>query len=109
MHNDLITLIVETTTSNARGFPETIETRFENLFATISDVKYTEFYAAATANIRVALVAAINTEDYSHCYVETNSKKIYPTKAEYEGVKYEIIRRYRIDEVTTELSLREVE
>ena len=109
MKNDLVTLIVEVTTSNERGFPETTETRFENIFARISDVKYTEFYAAAAANIRVQLMATLNTEDISHCYVESGSRKYIPSKLEYDGTVYEIVRRYRVDEVNTDLTLREVE
>ncbi|MCR4657323.1 MAG: hypothetical protein K5770_14035 [Lachnospiraceae bacterium] len=109
MKNELITLIVETNRSNDRGFTETVEKRFEGVFAKISDVKFTEFYAAASANIRVSLIATVNTEDMANSYVEQDSKKVYPSMVEYEGIKYEIIRRYRRDEVTTDLSLKEVE
>ena len=109
MNNDLITLIVEVTKSNSRGFPETTVTKFPDIFANVSDVKRTEFYTAASANIRVSLSVMISTEDWKHCYVEDDGKKIYPSKVEFEGMEYEIIRHYRFDEVDTELVLKEVE
>lgn len=109
MNNELIDLIVELYESNERGFPVPTVMRFSNIFARINDVRRVEFYAAASANVRVSLTATINTEDWKHCNVYSSGRYIYPTKVVYEETEYEIVRHYRYDEFATELVLREVE
>ena len=100
MKNDVIELISISQTQNANGFPIEDPLYFP-CFAEIKNAKRSEFYAASEAGYEVRYVVVVNEDDYKACK-DQNGR---PTKVRFDGDKYKILREYRTDKQTVELTL----
>jgi SPP1 family predicted phage head-tail adaptor len=91
MKNDVIELASIARTTDEDGFETETELTFECM-ADVESVRRTEFYQAAMADIKVSLSATVNYADY-RAAKEANSKT--PSKVNYDGDSYRIVRTYR--------------
>lgn len=104
MKNEWIKLITETDEKYVNGFPTHEEKIFE-CFGETNSVKRSEYYQAALASIQVSLVIVVNYDDY----IEAKVDKKVPSMVEIDGVRYKIVRTYRVKEKNDmELTVSEV-
>lgn len=93
---DLCTLVAQTTTTDADGYPAIAETS-RQIFCNVCDgVTRTEFYEAYKAGIQLTATVEINQGDY-------NGERIL----EHGGKRYNIVRTYPTGYGTLECSCQE--
>ena len=97
MKNDVIELVSVTSLRDEDGFETETETAF-TCMADVESVRRTEFYQAAMADIKVSLAAAVNYADYDAAKTQ-NGKA--PTKVNFDGGSYRIVRTYRVKKHNT--------
>lgn len=105
MLNDVVKLISTKSTQDEDGFDVVEEIEFECL-ANVKSATRSEFYAAASLDIKVNLMVEVNYIDWECAIVDG----VKPTLVSVDDIKHRIIRAYRVEKNNTmELTLSEVE
>jgi len=100
MCNELITLVTEKKTRDARGFETVEETVRKEIFAEVRSAGVIEKYEAQRAGVDVSAIFRVDTDSYKAALHDGKR----PDKVEYDGGEYRIhdVRRkgsYRKTEI----------
>lgn len=106
--NDVITLITKKTDEDKDGFPVDTILFSEEIMAEVKSVKYTEFYEAERAGVKVQIMAKIRIDEYEGAFISNNNKIFKPSIVIYDGIRYKIIRCYKRRQ-NIEMTLQEIE
>jgi len=115
MYNETVKLItVLNTSEDENGYTVEGDTREVTVYAYVKSVKYTEYYAALAANMHVQNIFVMDPHDYEMSYIETHgttgrNRTLKASKLEYDGRLYRIVRTYKTQDNTIELTCAEVE
>ena len=108
----LITVLEEERDSS--GFKTGESTQKVEIFAEEKSVGRREYYEALRASMQVSIIFSVDAEDFQLSVSEIplsegKTKKVKASKIEYEGDVYRIVRSYKTDSGTIELTCSEVE
>ncbi len=107
--NDVVKLKTENGTIRDRdGFKVKAYLETE-CFCAINSVRGSEVYDAMRNGIKLVFVVALNVDDYKSAYTTVDGKTKKPSRVEYEGEEFQIIRTYQTNDKMIELSIAEVE
>lgn len=107
--NEIATLITQKMERNSNGFSNPVILCENEIFAAELSAKRSEFYAALASGHKVTNVLSVDLDDYKSGIVYEDDKKRLPNIVLYDGVRYSILRTYKTDPQTIELTLTEVE
>lgn len=89
--NEEITLITNAPTTDDDGFSVTSE-KTNTKYANVKSAKYYDVYSSMSTNKKASIVFEMRREDFDETRVTINKKHYYPTKIEYDGAIYDVIR-----------------
>lgn len=107
--NEIALLITQKMERNRDGFPDPVTLSQKEIFVAELSAKRSEFYAALANGHKVTNVLSVDLDDYKSGIINDDGKKRFPNIVIYDDIKYSILRTYKTDSQTIELTLTEVE
>lgn len=93
--NEIIKVFTVVNGKDDDGFPT--ETIIEaELFCKVNSASYLDFYSSNQDKVKPTIEFEMRREDFDETRITKDKKHFYPSKVEYDGAEYELIRwRYK--------------